>query len=245
MRGVIWLALMAGAVALLGGSARFDAVQMAALRPLAALFLIPALYFLSKESLRPALAPMVMLGLATLWMAIQLVPLPPSLWHALPGREILVELDAMHGLEDTWRPIAWVPMRGWNALMSMVVPISAALLVLALRPNMRSLLLIIVAIGVVDAALGLLQILAGSESALYYYTHTNAGSPVGIFANENHSAVFSAMVLLVIARVGFSQNRPEHHRFLNIGLAIAFVIVTLAVLVSGSSWMSLAKTRDA
>ena len=42
----IWLALLAAIVALLGGSSRPDAVQIAALRPLVALFLIPAFYYL-------------------------------------------------------------------------------------------------------------------------------------------------------------------------------------------------------
>lgn len=234
LQAVIWLALFAAVVAVLGGSARFDAVQAAALRPLAALFLIPALYFISRESLRPALAPAAMLGLATLWMALQLVPLPPALWHALPGREPIAQIDAMLGIEGTWRPVAWVPMRGWNALLAMVVPIAAMLLVVALRPKVRVVLLVFVCMGVVDAGLGLLQTLSGNNPALYVYQHTNSGSPVGIFANENHSAVFSALMLVLIARLAFGHRRRGRSRALDIALAAAFMIVLLGVLVSGS-----------
>lgn len=231
---VICLVLFAALVAMLGGSSRFDAVQAVALRPAAALFLIPALYFLTRESIRTALAPLVILGLFTLWMGGQLVPLPPALWHSLPGRETIAQLDAMLGIEDTWRPIAWVPMRGWNALLSMIVPISAALLFVALRPKVRHVLLVLVGLGVVDAVIGLLQILSGSDSPLYFYRITNSGSPVGIFANENHSAVFSALILVVIARLGFGHRRRRNNRALDIVLAAAFLIVLLGVLASGS-----------
>ncbi|MCK0129814.1 O-antigen ligase family protein [Erythrobacter sp. F6033] len=231
---IVWLALFAGLVTFLGGSSRFDAVQAAALRPLAALFLIPALYWYSKQKLDAARAPMVLLGLTALWTAIQLIPLPPSIWHLLPGRAAIVELDALHGLEATWRPISFVPMRGWNALMGMIVPVSAGLLAVALRPRLRTLFLVIVGIGVVDALLGLLQIIGDPQGPLYFYTFTNGGAPVGIFANENHSGVFSAITLLVIARIGLSARKPDRASVLNIALAIAFLLVTLAVLVSGS-----------
>ncbi|GMN02423.1 O-antigen ligase family protein [Erythrobacter sp. MTPC3] len=234
VQALIWLSLFAALVALLGGSARFDAVQIAALRPLAALFLIPAFYYLSRDSAKDAKVPLLLLAAITVWTAIQLIPLPPALWHALPGRGLLAELDAMHGLEGTWRPIAWVPMRGWNALMALVIPIAAALLVIALRPSGQSVLLIIAAMGCADAALGLLQITAGAGSPLYTYTHTNGGAPVGIFANENHSAVFSAMVLVVIARLGFSPRKRRVNPVYFIALAAAYILVLISLLVSGS-----------
>lgn len=227
-----WMAAFTVVVALLGGSARFDAVQLAALRPLAALFLIPALYWMARDKLVPARAPLVILLLAALWTGLQLVPLPPSLWQALPGREAIAAIDATHGLSDTWRPVSWVPMRGWNALFELLVPLAALLLALSVRASKRSLLSLIVALGVADALLGLAQIAGGSDSLFYFYTHTNAGAPTGLFANENHSGVFSALVLLVIARLGFGRRRVS--RLEGIGLAAAFLLVCLVLLGSGS-----------
>lgn len=234
LQALIWLGLFAAAAALLGGSSRFDAVQIAALRPVAALFLIPAFYWISREKLGEARAPMTMLALMALWTALQLVPLPPSIWQALPGRDIIAELDALHGLEGNWRPISYVPMRGFNALFALVVPAAGALLVLALRPGIWAVFWAIAALGVVDAALGLAQILFGPGNPLYFYTHTNAGAPVGIFANENHSGVFSALVLLVIARLGLDRSRPNRSRLSSIALTSAFVLILLALLVSAS-----------
>ena len=231
---LVWLALFAGVVAMLGGSSRFDAVQIAALRPLAALFLIPALYYLDREKLASARALVWLLELTALWTALQLVPLPPAVWQALPGREVFAELDRMNGLGDIWRPIALVPMRGWNALAAMIVPAAALLLVLALSPSQRVLLTVIVGLGVADAGLGLLQILGPNGGPLYFYTHTNDGGAVGLFANENHSAVFSALVLVVIARLALSTAGGRSASIHGIALGAAFVLVLLAALVSGS-----------
>jgi len=230
----VWLSVFAGLVALLGGSSRPDAVQIAALRPLAALFLAPALYYLSLVDLRRAKILVFLLGLMVLWMAIQLVPLPPAVWQGLPERDMIADLDALAGMADIWRPISWVPSRGWNALASMVVPAAALLLALAMRANPRTLLLLVAGLGLIDALLGLLQVISGRASPLYIYEVTNRGSPVGIFANENHSAVFSAIGLLVIARLGATAKGLKEAAWLRLVYPPTFVIVLLAVLVSGS-----------
>ena len=230
----IWLGLLAGIAALFGGSSRPDTVQIAALRPLVALMLIPAFYYLSMEQLGRAKPLVIMLGLLTLWMIIQLIPLPHAIWQTLPARETIAELDRLLTIEDTWRPISWVPSRGWNALASMVVPIAGLLLALAVKANARMLLLIIVGIGLFDALLALLQVASGRSGLLYFYAVTNRTSPVGMFANENHSAVFSAIVMLVIARLATDSRRLREPAWLRLSYIPAFIIVLLAVLVSGS-----------
>lgn len=230
----ISLALFAGVVALLGGSSRPDAAQISILRPTAALFLIPALYYLNGAQLKYARAPLVFLGLLAIWMLLQLVPLPPSWWQALPQREVLVELDRTLGLDEVWRPISWVPSRGWNTLASLIVPIAALLLAAAMRANARMLLLIIAGIGLFDALWGLLQVASGRSDALYLYAITNRGSAVGIFANENHSAVFSAISLLVITRLGSTARQFGEAAWLRLSYPPAFALILLAVLVSGS-----------
>ena len=198
----VWLALFLGVVAFVGGSSSPEAVQLAVLRPFAALMLIPALYYLNLAQLRDARILLVLLSSLALWMALQLVPLPPAIWQSLPGREAIVALDNAAGLGDMWRPLSFVPTRGWNSLASLVVPGAALLLALATGAKPRDLLILIGGLGVFDALLGLLQTITGRDSVLYLYAITNRGSPVGIFANENHSAVFSAISLLVIARLG-------------------------------------------
>lgn len=229
-----WLGLLVAVVALLGGSSRPDAVQLAALRPLAALLLIPTLYWLRIEQFSRARSLAILLGLLALWMAIQLVPLPPALWQSLPGRDIVASLDQLTGNDGIWRPISLVPARGWNALASLIVPATGLLLALSMRPTPRMLLLLVAGLGLFDALLGLLQVISGRSSPLYLYAITNRGSPVGIFANENHSAVFSAIALLVIARLGASSGSLKEPVWLRLAYAPSFVVVLLAALVSGS-----------
>jgi hypothetical protein len=114
------------------------------------------------------------------------------------------------------------------------VPLAALLLALSTRANPRILLLLVAGLGLFDALLGLLQVISGRGSPLYFYAVTNRGSPVGIFANENHSAVFSAITLLMIARLGVTAKAVKEAPWLRLAYPPAFVIVLLAVLVSGS-----------
>lgn len=232
--GWILLALLALTAALLGGSSRPDPVQLAALRPLSALFLIPALYGLYKAQLQQARFLVILFAAFAAWMLIQLVPLPPGIWHALPGREPVVAMDAALGLQDLWRPIAMSPARGWNALASLVLPLAALLLALAAKADWRTLLLAVAALGAFDAILGLLQVASGPTSPLYFYAYSNRGSPVGIFANENHSAVFSACTLLVLTRLSIESLRNHDQGPVRIAYPAAFLLVLVAALVSGS-----------
>ena len=230
----VWLVLFALVVAFLGGSSRPDIPQIAVLRPLAALFLIPALYTLSFADLGRAKLLVWLTGMLAVWMAIQLIPLPPSVWQSLPGREAVSNLDRILAIDDTWRPISLVPSRGWNALASLIVPLTALLLALAMRAKARMLLILVAGLGALDAMLGLLQVMGSQSSPLYYYAITNRGSPVGIFANENHSAAFSAVALLVIAYLGLTSREQREKAWLRLAYAPLFAVVLLSIVVSGS-----------
>ena len=231
---LIWLALFAFLVALLGGSSRFDPIQIAVLRPFAALMLIPALYVAKAGDLRRGSGPGLLLGLMALWIALQLVPLPPSIWATLPDRAAIANIDELVGIGDVWRPLSLAPFRGYNALFSLIVPASALLLALALRANASTLCLLIVVVGMIDATFVMLQGIGGSQGSFHLFGRLTAGRAAGIFANENHSAIFSALVLLVIARLASYHRVGDGPAWLRLAYAPAFVFILLAVLVSGS-----------
>lgn len=232
--GWVFLALLALVVAALGGSSRPDAPQLVGLRPLAALFLVPAIYWIDRSKLRDIRTPFILLVVLVAWMAIQLIPLPPGLWQALPGREPLAELGAAVGITDVWRPISMVPVRTLNALASLVVPVAGLLLAAATGVSRRTLLLLLIAIGVLNAMLGILQVTGGNAAALYFYQITNFGSPVGFFANHNHSAVMSALTLVLIAYCATTPELAFHGSMPRIGFAILFLIVLVTALIGGS-----------
>jgi len=230
----ICIGVFALCMSLLGGSSRTDVVQIAVLRPLCALFLVPALYWLTFANLRRCLTPVILLALLALWMAFQLMPLPPSVWTSLPDREVVAQIDRLAGQGDIWRPLSMAPFRGWHALFSLLVPATALCLALALRLSNRQLMFLIVGMGLIDAGFGLLQVISGASSPLYLFSITSLGAPAGVFANENHSAVFSALVLLVIARLAITSRSAQEPGWLRLAYATAFFAVTLAILVSGS-----------
>ena len=209
-------------------------MQNSILRPAAFLILIPALYHLHLADLGRAKALIFLLGMTSLWMIIQLVPLPSYVWHALPDRSLIAETDELAGIEGIWRPISMAPFRGLNSLISMVVPIAALLLSLSMKISTRILFFAIIGIGLLNSALGIAQVIGGTKSFLYLFTMSSRGAPAGIFANENHASVFSAIVLLIIARIANDNKEKGNLSWLNLSMPLSFAFVMLGALLTGS-----------
>ena len=127
---------------------------------------------------------------------IQLIPLPPGLWTALPGRAPIVADLAAAGLVPGWAPISLKPQATVSALLCLI---PAAALFLSLRTldqaGRRRLVLLIFGVGVASAVVGGLQVIGGSDSPLRFYAVTNPDPAVGFFSNRNHLA--SLFVCLV------------------------------------------------
>lgn len=186
--------------ALTGGGSRGDISSLVVLRPLAALFGLYGWLAMPRGALAAVKAPMLFLAALFTLISLQLIPLPPVVWHALPGRGAVSDIDALLGLRDVWRPLALSPSGAWNALFSLVVPAAGLLLFAALEPaDRRALPAVVTGVAVVSALLGLMQMLAGPDSVFYLYSITNEGSPVGLFSNRNHNAVFLASAIPVAA----------------------------------------------
>lgn len=166
------------------------------LRPISLLVLGYGLLTLSREHTR-RYWPLVMIAVAIVTLTVlHLVPLPPSLWHALPGREPIAEIDRLIDLQDLWRPITLDPQATRNALMALATP--CAVLVLGIQLDARereALLTFLLGIGALTAIWGLLQLMGNPRGPLYLYSATSYGSPVGLFANRNHQGVFLASLI--------------------------------------------------
>jgi len=221
-------------VAFTGGASRFDAVQIIPLRTLAALFFIPARLYMT---VRKAKGETVLLGLFACFVSlvvIQLLPLPPELWQELPGRGNIYRLDAALGLDGVWRPLTMTPTRTWNVLGSLVVPAAGLLLAVACNASALTFLRLIAGLGILSAILGLFQVISGTSSPLYLYELTNKGSPVGIFANENHAAFFAACSMLVVTSLGIRLREGSSHAWERLVYPAAFFLILIASLTGGS-----------
>lgn len=119
--------------------------------------------------------------------AAQLIPLPPSVWTALPGRDIVARSLAMLGLQPTAMPASLDPRRTVASLLWLLPPAAMFLAATRLTRDERSVVArVLLAAAVVSIALGAVQVFSGGRS--YFYEITNPGRSVGFFANANHVA---------------------------------------------------------
>lgn len=150
---------------------------------------------------------LVAVGGIVLVPVLQLVPLPASLWLALPHRTRLAEAYALTGQAlpggralPGSMPLSLTPRETWLAVLSLLPPVAVFLGVLLLPYRQRRhLMLAVIIVGMLTVLLGLLQIAQGPASPLRFFEITNATHAVGTFANRNH---FAALIYTLVVLVG-------------------------------------------
>lgn len=223
-------------VFLVGGGSRSDVTSLPILRGVSVLFLFWAVAGMGREDFVRIRAPLAMLAILTAWIALQLVPLPPSLWHAMPGRELVAAVDRLLGEPDLWRPLSLTPSDTWNSLLAMTVPLAALFVASRVSADgMGRVMQALVIIAIVSALLGLLQIVSGNGSAAYLYRITNYSSMVGLFANRNHHAIFQACaVIFAAALLRDELMRRQQNVMIQLGYAAAAILCTTMTMLIGS-----------
>ncbi len=223
-------------LALTGGGARADIESLVILRPLSVLVCGWAIWGLTWEEVRPfRFAVFFLLALIAL-TGLHLVPLPVAIWNALPGRDVLVEIDKVAGIGAVWRPISIVPSQTWNALFSFIVPLTTLVLMLRMTREQRfNVMLLILIVGLLSGIVGLLQAIGPQDGPLYLYRYTNNGAAVGLFANRNHQAAMLACLFPMLALFASSGlNSIEQARFRAFAAIAAGVVLVPLLLVTGS-----------
>lgn len=132
--------------------------------------------------------------------AIQLVPLPPGLWQALPGREQVAEGFRLLGQPLPWLPLSLAPYETISSLLWLLPAIAILLVVVKLggyKPGWIAWTL--AAVSAVSVAVGALQVVGGESSPWYFYEITNYGSPTGFFSNANHLATLLVVTIPFLA----------------------------------------------
>ena len=223
-------------VFLLGGGSRSDIASLPLLRAASVMFMCWAIAGMESADWRRVRVPLALLLALTVWIALQLVPLPPDIWHGLPGRETIVAIDRLLGQADLWRPISLTPSDTWNSLLGMTVPLAAACLIARLdAEDYPRLLAAFVAIAAVSAMLGFMQVLLGTGNAAYLYRITNSNAMVGLFANRNHHAVMQACAVLIAAALLRDElMRKRQRRSAQLLLALAALLSTAMTVMIGS-----------
>ncbi|MXO60569.1 hypothetical protein GRI89_13570 [Altererythrobacter salegens] len=229
-RQIAVLVLVAGAF-LFGGGSRGDIASLIILRPLSIMLLGYGLACSQVDQLRELGAPLKLLVALAVLVAAQLIPLPPMVWHALPGRELIASIDRdVLGLAP-WRPISLSPSKTLNTFFVLALPLAAmvnfAILPTEVKDRIPALL---VAAGVASCLLGLLQAVGTANSPFYIYRITNNGMVVGLFSNRNHNAIFLACLVPLALSLGLSAQgrRAALTRVVSFGAAALFVPMVFA-----------------
>ncbi len=237
----VWIAMIALAVAaaLLGGSSRYDAGQVILLQPVSWLALGALLWGTTRADLTTVKWPALLLVSFTVITALQLVTLPATWWTALPGRQIVADMDGALGTVPG-RPMSLVPTRTMHALASLGVPLAGLLAFLALGPRrIYTVSIIILAIAAANVILGVLQVIAPDTAWLNLYSDNGPRVASGLFANPNHAGVFGAVILVFIAALLFAGGAagPQNDAVSpqqRILLFFLYALTLMAALMSGS-----------
>lgn len=222
-----------------GGSSRADVYSLLYLRPLAALLLAAILLVTTKRELRVVRVPLILLALLAASMAIQLIPLSPEMWAALPGRSALAGAAAAAGIAPAWRPISLTPDLTINSIISLIPPLAALLATAGLTRKEHDLVLfVMIGAAVASSVLGIAQLAAGADGAPYLYTVPTRGTASGVFANRNHNAAFLAIGLLCLGHwaslsPGQRQGRLRPQMRLGVAAAIGMLLL-LTIIATGS-----------
>ena len=205
-------------------------LQMAAALVIAGVLLVPGRGSDSGEhGLVAILVAVVVLAL------VQLVPLPPAVWTALPGRGIVAETYALAGIAPGWRPLTLSPAGTIGATLAMLPVIAAALIGLrAPRGGVTAAFGAIMLATCAAVVLGLAQRATGQQSAFYLYQITNRGYAVGFFANGNHFATLCALALPATAAFLAAAAGRIRSRIRWLILLTVIAVAALGIAFSGS-----------
>ncbi len=221
--------------ALGGGSSRADTASLLYLRPLVGFLLAGVVLLQPTMGGNPMRAPLLLLGLLAATIAIQLVPLPMGIETRLPGHRLLAGA-AVLGEGTAWRPVSLAPLMTLNSLLALM-PMAGVLVGCAGldRRGLERMVVIVIAITLASAIMGLVQIGSGMSGPAYIYAVSSEGLPVGLLANRNHQAALLAMALPMLAvwtRFDAPSRQWNQARMVIAGvLAILFMAM---ILVTGS-----------
>ncbi len=219
-----------------GGASREHALRLAVVELAALPLLVMSAERLIRSGLwrehRFALA--LMSGVAAIPL-IQLIPLPPAIWTALPGRAEMVLALQLAGLQPGWSPLSVTPDLTWQSVLALLPPAAMFLAVLSSSQAQTARMIgLYLAAAVIAVVLGAAQLASGGER-LYPWETTGVGSVTGFFANRNHLATLLLACLPFAAVFGAAVLRRRNDERLPLwfgALFMGLVVVGLAAIRS-------------
>jgi len=178
---------------------------------------------------------LVMAGLLVAIPVLQLVPLPPAIWHNLPGREVEVQALALVGRDGAWMPLSESPPHTLASALSLIPPIAMLFMVSRLRERDRLRLVGLFAVlGLLAAVVGVVQLASGNANWLRFYSITQYGFATGFQANRNADADILLIAAMALVAWAVTDGRFGRSRQLQMVVAALLVFLVLSVVLTGS-----------
>jgi O-antigen ligase len=196
-----------------------------------------------EEPLTPAARQLLYIGIfAVAVAAMQLIPLPASIWRSLGPREPIAASFLTLGMQVPAEPLSLTPAAGVDALLKFIPPL--AMLCAMVRLNIyrpQWLAVALIAGTVAGIALGALQVASfrpetADQARWYVYADTNFGKGVGFFANADHMATLLIITIPFLAAITAIAKRGSMQRSsATVAVAAALAIVVLVgIALNGS-----------
>ncbi len=175
-------------------------------------------------------APLVLLTLA------QLVPLPPAVWRALPGRVAERAALDLVGAGADWMPLSMAPAATFAALLAIIAAV--AIMLAVARLDVRGRMAVAVAIAVMASAsilLGALQLARVGGGTWALYQDVSAGWLIGFQANRNAQADVLQIGMLAVALIGMVRFKGRVAGRAHLLLIAAWLaVLVIGVVLTGS-----------
>jgi O-antigen ligase len=150
---------------------------------------------------------------------LHLIPMPPSLWGALPGRDEIASAYEAAGIALPWLPLSLDPSATWLGLLSLLPATAVFLAMLSLGQHSRRILIVLIlVVAFASVVLDFSRILGGDGSRA-----------LGFFVNADHHAalLYCAIPFIVAWAIGLVLDRRQNRA---IGLAL-LALLTLTILL--------------
>lgn len=176
--------------------------------------------------------------------AAQLVPLPPSIWHGLPGRSIEIRSLALVGQDNHWQPFSVTPDRTLASLLAMAPCVMMMPMMAVLTRSGRAILLaMVVAVAMASIVIGVGQVTLGDGNLLRFYRPASNWL-LGFQTNHNSQGDLLAIAMIACAAVtseAFHAKllRPSIRAVLFLTALPTLVMLVAAVLTGSRAGMAL------
>lgn len=186
-------------------------------------------------------SPLMLRALIVLSLAVpllQIIPLPESVWSALPGRTLVAGTLDLVSQGDGWATYSVNPRRTLLALTALVTPLAVILAGWTLpRDRLIDLGWLVVGCGLITVMIGTVQLTMPNESATPYGARYPGSILLGTFANRNSTGLFLTFALGLAALL--PAPRP-HPALLPARLAVSALLLLAVVLTQSRTAIVLA-----